>query len=379
MKDLLSDFVKDMAVKENLSEKRIRKYYSNLSTLIKSFGLNFEDPTTENIKEVVLKINQSDYSEWTKRDFRLVLRKYCKWFNEKFNANIDVSFIKLGKVKNKLMPEEILTKEEVLRIVDFCDNVRDKAIVSILYEAGLRAGELLSLKLKNVIFDNYGAILIVDGKTGRRRIRIVASAKLLAKWIEQHPLKDNPEAPLWITKFNRKNGNGKYSPLEYRGLVRIVKEASERAGIKKRVYPHLFRHSRATHLASVLPESVMKKYFGWAMDSRMIQTYVHLSGKDVDKALLSLYGIEKIEPNGNNIKMVKCPRCGALNPEFNAFCERCGSPLRETFLAKENKFEKLEKLLVKFLKMLADNNPEIKKMFVEFVEKEKASKIFESN
>ena len=376
MKDLIRNFVRDLAVRENLSEKRAKKYLANMRTLIGKFGLNYKKPTTENVKEVVLKINQSEYSEWTKRDFRLVLRKYCKWFNENFKANIDTSFIKLGKVKKTLMPEEILTVEEVKRIIDACDNVRDKALLSVLYEAGLRAGELLSLKIENVVFDKYGAILIVNGKTGRRRVRIVASSQLLAKWLEQHPLKNDSKAPLWITKYDRKSGNGKYSPLGRQGLVRVIKVACKLAGIKKRVYPHLFRHSRATHLASVLPESVMKSYFGWAMDSRMIRTYVHLSGKDVDKALLKLYGIKEVNLDENNVKMVKCPRCGALNSEFNSFCEKCGYPLREEFLLRETKFDLLEKLLVNFLQVLAKKDPEIQKMWREFVDSQKMGKLF---
>ena len=79
---LIEEFIRDRAVADNLGEKRIKKYYSNLKTLKEVFGFNFENPTTEMIKEVVLKINSSRYKEWTKRDFRIVLRKYCRWFSK---------------------------------------------------------------------------------------------------------------------------------------------------------------------------------------------------------------------------------------------------------------------------------------------------------
>lgn len=56
--------------------------------------------------------------------------------------------------------------------------------------------------------------------------------------------------------------------------------------------PHNFRHSRATYLANFLTEAQMKEYFGWQQDSKMAGVHVHLSGRDVDNALLRVYGIE---------------------------------------------------------------------------------------
>ena len=47
-------------------------------------------------------------------------------------------------------------------------------------------------------FDNYGAFINVDGKTGSRPIRLVKSVPNLANWLDNHPQKEDPEAPLWI-------------------------------------------------------------------------------------------------------------------------------------------------------------------------------------
>jgi hypothetical protein len=59
---------------------------------------------------------------------------------------------------------------------------------------------MLSLKVKHIFFDEYGAQLIVNGKTGQRRIRIIASVPYLTEWLNKHRDKDNPEAPLWTLR-----------------------------------------------------------------------------------------------------------------------------------------------------------------------------------
>ncbi len=72
-----------------------------------------------------------------------------------------------------------------------------------------------------------------------------------------------------------------------------LKNLCKRVGIRKRIYAHLFRHSRLTELAKELPEQVLKKIAGWVPDSDMAQVYLHLSQRDVEESLLSrVYGIK---------------------------------------------------------------------------------------
>jgi ribosomal protein L37E len=117
--------------------------------------------------------------------------------------------------------------------------------------------------------------------------------------------------------------------LEYPGVQMFLKKLARRAGIKKRVNPHSFRHARATHLANFLTEAQMKQYFGWVQGSGMASIYVHLSGRDVDNALLKLNGISTTEDGKKEelLKTVSCPRCQQQNTPVSKFCSRCGSPL----------------------------------------------------
>jgi len=96
------------------------------------------------------------------------------------------------------------------------------------------------------------------------------------------------------------------------------------------VNPRSFRHARASNLANVLTEAQTKEYLGWVGDSRMASTYVHLSGRNIDNALLKLNGI-KTEDEVNNeehkLRIKTCLRCQESNSPTSSFCSRCGCPL----------------------------------------------------
>ena len=68
-----------------------------------------------------------------------------------------------------------------------------------------------------------------------RRVRIIASAPVLASWVENHPLRDDPDAPLWVNLSTR----NRYHVLTYEGAKAVLKRTARRVGLKKRIYSHL--------------------------------------------------------------------------------------------------------------------------------------------
>lgn len=140
-----------------------------------------------------------------------------------------------------------------------------------------------------------------------------------------HPRKEDPEAPLWPTRGPNASGR-----MVINSLDDLVRKYSERAGIGP-VHPHLLRHSRATHLASHLTEAMLNQVFGWVQGSGMPSVYVHLSGRDVDKALLKAHGIaeEDVEAKKEDtaLKPSLCPRCKTQNPPGFKFCGKCSMVL----------------------------------------------------
>ena len=181
-----------------------------------------------------------------------------------------------------------------------------------------------------------------------RRIRIISSVPHLATWIENHPLRDKPDAPVWVG-IGTRNKNG---AVQYKNVRTLIAKLAEKAGIKKRVNPHMFRHSRATHLANHLTEAQMNQYFGWVQGSDMPSTYVHLSGRDVDGAILNLYGMkEDKKKDRKEFAPVKCPRCGTMNSPGGKFCIKCGMPLDiKAAIEIENERKKMDDIMSTLMK-----------------------------
>lgn len=72
----------------------------------------------------------------------------------------------------------------------------------------------------------------------------------------------------------------------------------------------------------------MKEYFGWVQSSDMASVYVHLSGRDVDNAILKMHGLATADKKENEaLKVKNCARCKERNSPLSKFCSRCGSPL----------------------------------------------------
>ncbi len=193
----------------------------------------------------------------------------------------------------KLRPEDILSVAEVQRLIDATNNTRDRAFIAALYETGVRVSELCALNLGNVRFkeaDGGPAGYVVW--FGRTKIAgeehqgfIFESRAAVETWLKAHPDPQNPEAPLFPT------WNGRHR-LNRKDAWSVVEGAAKRAKIGKHVYPHLFRHSRATHLLGRgLTEAQVKKLLGWAPGSLMLNRYAHLSNDDAERAALQAAGL----------------------------------------------------------------------------------------
>jgi len=321
---------------EGLSTARIVKYLYTLQQISKMLNKPFEKANREDMVKLVEKIERNDnWSDWTKQHYKVTLKKFYSWLRKTYDGYPEeVSWIKTSmKNSNSKLPEDILSEEEIKKLAEVTTNPRDKALVLIFYESGCRVGELLTLKMKQISFDDYGAILLVRGKTGDRRVRIIASAPALSSWLENHPDRENPEAYVWLSLAT----NCKYEPLNYRGLYDVFKDLAKKAGIKKHIHPHLFRHSRATHLANKLNEQQLKVLFGWTQASKMASIYVHLSGRDVDNALLALHGLSNKKEQEEKLKLKICPRCDEKNSPDAKYCKRCALTLDVETMEWENK------------------------------------------
>ncbi|MHA1703919.1 MAG: tyrosine-type recombinase/integrase [Promethearchaeota archaeon] len=326
-KDLIFEF-HNHCFTEGLSVCKIERYLFDLRKLALMLNKDLKKVTKDDLKGIVAEIEKKEWSPHTKHAFKVMIRKFYR-----FEEGIDEKGVYPEKVKwlrstvkhsQQKLPEELLTEEEIKKMIIVSRNERDKALIAILYESGCRISEIGLLRLKDISFDDYGAKITVSGKTGTRRIRIVNSVPYLQSWINQHSDNQNTETYIFVNRLNNK-------VLSYTRLSDIIKELARKAGIKKRVYPHLLRHSRATSLAGHLTEAQMKDYLGWTQSSKMAAVYVHLSGRDTDNAILKLSGIQidENEKPKEELKFRECVRCKKKNEVTNKFCNVCGLVLED--------------------------------------------------
>src|SRR3989338_3336565 len=164
----------------------------------------------------------------------------------------------------------VLTKDEVLRLINSIDNPKHKLMVSLMYSAGLRLSELVHLRARDLEFDNnYGWIR--HGKGDKDRLFILPE-KLKESILQ---LIQNKPHDSYMFKGNKGNHISKES------VYMIVKKAAKKAGIIKNVHPHTLRHSFATHLIENNYDVVSVQSLLGHSSPQTTMAYVHIASPNM--------------------------------------------------------------------------------------------------
>ena len=234
-----------------------QKHLRTLLNLTKFVGKNWSDVTKDDIDELVFRIMDQYADESGKEshysyDHKKILKIFFRWLKLGSREFAEVGdppetkHVKMRKVRDKIIREDLLTESDRTRLLHACgENQRDRAFIDCHFEGGTRPGEILTLQIKHVKFDKNGAMLHVDGKTGPRTVRLVKSTPTLASWLSIHPMKDNPEAPLWIMVNKISFGQR----MSYVAASSMIRRRAKSAHLTKRVHLNIFRHSEATDSA----------------------------------------------------------------------------------------------------------------------------------
>ena len=282
------------------SRADLMKFKQHLSTATYSRNGSKERPYATTTIESYLSAVREFY-RWQEKD------KLMDWFKTK------------RRVRGRLRAEQILSQQDILKLVTAANSKRDKAAIFCLWESGCRASEFLNIKIGDLHFDENCVHFTVAGKTGERQCYIVSSLPTLLEYLEVHPFKNKKDAWLWV--------KWKGQRLNINGLQRMLRETVKRTDLSKPVFPHALRHSRCTFTAKQgLNEMMMRRLFGWSRTSEMPSIYISLSGKDEKNAVLELSGI-KAEEKEQPIQPKKCVRCGTVAPVDAMVCKRCFFPL----------------------------------------------------
>lgn len=327
----------------DLSVLTRKNYITNLRRLAKAVKKGFDKMTKEDLEVFLDKVNKGS-SPSTAQQVKIQIKRFFRFVYKTEEFPEVVKWISTRKSKRHREPvKKILSFEERRAMMNVCKNQRDRAVVAFLDNSGCRAEECVLTRIGDVEADESGRFMTITlgkGKTGRRRIVITDGISDIQLWLNIHPLKENADAPLFIS-FSYRN---KFKGLQLGGLNNIIKGLVESAGIKRNVYPHLLRHTRATICGKILKwnEARMRIFFGWVKESKMPAVYTHMDDDDVNELALIEAGIKEADDaKETELKDKECPRCHRMNPFDAKYCNFCSLLLDSTIAEKHAKIIKV--------------------------------------
>jgi len=352
--ELVKEF---LGLPENLNlEARSKANYVRVIYYLRRF---LKKPLTEVKEEDIYRYlaeRSEEVSPWTLQHEYMLLRRFFRLMSQgekpKLNVILNSKLRPPKKPEYHVCTEDFLTQEEFWRLYGEMKHVRDKALLMLLKETGCRIGEALALDVKDVqTLENRTYVYFRKSKTNPRRVPIIESLADLREWLRRYHPDPRPENPLFV-KLRKRPDKKEPERLTYMAFWKVLHQAMKRAGINKRIHPHLFRHMRATELFCKLSDEVARKILGWSRGSRMVEVYSHLTENDAEREYLKkLYGIET-EPQEEEERGFKpCPKCGTLVRASAKFCDRCGQVLD---MAKALEIQEMEEVLGELFGLLKD-------------------------
>ncbi|MGA2917952.1 MAG: tyrosine-type recombinase/integrase [Methanoregula sp.] len=352
--DLILSYATERQANRQISVGRVNKIIYHLVDWRRYIG-EFRKNTLADLHKGVIglqdaKLKGRPYKRNTLHDKIEFLLQFNTWLSENQVTAIPLQGIQ--KIKAPPMdritktPDQIFTRDEVRAMVAACQSSRDRAMVSILYEAGLRSIEIGELSWGDITLDEYGARIHVCKKTDfPRTIRLTASKPYIAAWKNDYPYDPSENALVFFTRQN--------TPLQYEGLAQHLKDIAKRAGIQKKFTPHLMRHTRITHMVEEgIDEAVIKMFMWGTLRTTQLATYAQVTTDATDLRYLELMGVPLNKRKAPKKYIpAQCPKCGESNTPTARFCTICGCALTEEVAATQND-------LINYI----DSHPEIRQI-----------------
>ena len=239
----LIDSYKDFLIYEKgLSENTVSAYISDIN---KESGQEEYFDIENFLPDIYLmSSNNKNYSGSTKKRIQSSINQFLKYLiDENYIANIEINNVSI--MSEKKLPH-VLSPNEIDKLIDFYNHdlfisSRNKTIIDFMYSTGCRVSELINVEESDI--DIEEAFVRLEGKGSKQRIVPLGSKVLI-----------NLESYLPLRNKDRKSKNNKlfisksYKNLDRTAVFRIIKSTGVKAGIDKELYPHILRHSAATHM-----------------------------------------------------------------------------------------------------------------------------------
>lgn len=249
----ITDFKYYLQVEKSLSINSVTSYEDDITKLMIFIEMAYPskkpaDVTLQDLQAFLKYISEFNFTETTQSRIISGIKHFYKFLILENYIQINpAELLETPRINRKL--PVFLSVEEIDLILSFIDRStsegeRNIAMLETLYSCGLRVSELISLKLTNLHFEE-GFISVIGKGNKERLIPIGKSAlKLIQNYVTNHrnhiAIKKNSEDMIFLSKRG--------TPITRQMVFYILKDLAEKGGIKKKLSPHTFRHSFATHL-----------------------------------------------------------------------------------------------------------------------------------
>jgi integrase/recombinase XerD len=238
---------------EGCSDRTIKYYRVTIEHLLKNVISPIRKITTEMMRAYLVdyqKINNC--GKTTVDNIRRNISSFFSWLEEE-DYILKSPMRRIHKIKTQKTVKNIISDEEIEKLRDNCKNIRDTAMIDLLYSTGIRVGELVKLNIEDIDFSERECVVFGKGDK-ERRVYFDAKSKIhLKNYIESR--KDNNPA-LFVTL------NAPYDRLKISGVEIRIRELGRMLNLEK-VHPHKFRRTMATRaIDKGMPIEQVQKILG---------------------------------------------------------------------------------------------------------------------
>lgn len=236
---------------EGCSERTIKYYKETIDHLFLKINTEVRKISTEEIRTYLVEYqNWNQCSNVTIDNIRRNISSFFSWLEEE-DYILKSPMRRIHKIKTKKPVKETISDESIVR--DHCDNIRDLAMIDLLYSTGIRVGELVRLNVTDIDFEERECVVFGKGDK-ERRVYFDARTKLhLQNYIESR--KDNNPA-LFVTL------DAPYDRLQISGVEIRIRHLGRKLNLDK-VHPHKFRRTMATRaIDKGMPIEQVQKLLG---------------------------------------------------------------------------------------------------------------------
>ena len=250
--NLLNSFISAKRV-EGCSERTLIYYRTTIFKMLDEVELKIDDIATDDLRKYLAEYkNKNNASKTTIDNVRRVLSSFFSWLEDE-DYILKNPVRRIRKIKTKKVVKEVISDENFEILRDFCNNMRDLAMIELLASTGIRVGELVNLNIEDVLFNERECIVLGKGDS-ERIVYFDAKTKIhLLKYLESR-CDDNPAL---FVSFKKP-----YNRLGINGVERRIRELGIEANIKK-IHPHKFRRTMATNaIDKGMPIEQVQKLLG---------------------------------------------------------------------------------------------------------------------